>query len=280
MTERKLAERPQDDLINGFLVSMVAHLLIVFAFTIKVFFFPSDDSSLLTAQRIDIVALPDKALPTQMPKPAEPDQPEATAPPPPSAPTPPPAAAKEPVVKAPQPKPTPDTVNLERAKAQQKAALNRLKSMEALEKIERDLERERAEAERKRLEAVAAATRAQAGAVRIKGNQISPGTSLTGIDRLEHESYRNDLDRHIKKFWSLPEWLARKKFRAKVLVKIDDKGRLLQKRMIESSGDREFDDSVVATLDQAAPLPPPPEKFIAKVAVEGILIEFGEENQP
>lgn len=275
------APRPQDDLTNGFLVSMVVHLLIVLVFTVRLVFFPSDDTAALPAIRVDLVALPDKVAPVQMPKPAEPNEPEATAPP---APEPTPAAPPAPpkVAEAKptpvKPKPEPEAINLEKAKAKQQAALSKLKSMDALDKIEKDLERERSEAERKRLEALAAAARTQAGAVKIKGNQVAPGSSLTGIERLEHESYKGDLDRHIKQFWSLPEWIARKKLRAMVLVKIDNKGRLLSKRLTQPSGDSSFDDSVMLTIDQSAPLPAPPEKFVAKVAIEGILIEFGEES--
>lgn len=273
------ATGPQDELTNGFLVSMVAHLLIVLGFTVRLVFFPPDETSALPAVRVDLVALPDKVAPIEMPKPLKPEEPEAAAPPTPEpAPVAPPKAAEAAPV-PPKPKaPEPEAINLEKTKAKQKAALNKLKSLEALEKIEKDLAREKAEAEKKRLEALAAAARAQAGAVRIKGNQIAPGTSLTGIERLEHESYKGDLDRHIKQFWSLPEWLARKKLRARVLVKIDEKGRLLSKRVTQPSGDPGFDDSVLQTIDQAAPLPAPPEKFVAKVALEGILIEFGEES--
>lgn len=286
MNERaQSATGPQDELTNGFLVSMVAHLLIVLGFTVRLVFFPPDETSALPAVRVDLVALPDKVAPVEMPKPFKPEEPEAAAPPapaPPAAATPPKTAeaTPTPTPTPPKPKAEPDAINLEKTKARQKAALDKLKSLEALEKIEKDLAREKAEAEKKRLEALAAAARAQAGTVKIKGNQVAPGTSLTGIERLEHESYKGDLDRHIKQFWSLPEWLARKKLRARALVKIDEKGRLLSKRLTQPSGDPGFDDSVLQTIDQSAPLPAPPEKFVAKVAIEGILIEFGEESSP
>ncbi len=50
-----------------------------------------------------------------------------------------------------------------------------------------------------------------------------------------------------------PEW------EALVYINVDDQGNLLQKRVEKSSGDEEFDRSVLRALAKAAPFPPPPE---------------------
>ncbi|MBX3041280.1 MAG: TonB family protein [Bdellovibrionaceae bacterium] len=270
--------RKTDDVKIGLMVSLLGHVSLVAFFLVRTLVFQDAPFDSLPAIRVDMVALPDKITPQAPPAPSNPDKPEVKAPP---APTPPPK--QETAAPTPAPKPTTapakkeaDTINLNKTKADQKSAIDRLKRLQALEKLENDLEKESAQNEKKRLEAMAAASRAQAGEIKLKGNQVAAGSELTGIDKLQHDEYRGVLDRHIKPFWQLPEWLARKQYTARVLIRIDAQGRLISKQLLKASGNRDFDDSVLLTIDQATPLPVPPEKFLSKVAVEGIILEFGE----
>lgn len=272
MLEETAPPRAQvDEFQKGLGISVAAHVILAVFFLIRSLILPADDMNSVPAVRVDLVALPDKIDPSTLPpKPTDPKQPEAKAPPKPEAAPPPPSSTALP---APDSKPaakTPDALNLE-AKKKQQEALNRLKSLEAMEKIKQETE-----LEAKRQEALAAASRLQQGAAQVKGNVLAPGTELQGVDRLQHEEYKTHLDRHIKQYWQLPEWLAKKGFRAQALVKIDSAGRLYSKRIMKSSGNNDFDENVLETIDRAVPLPAPPEKFIAKVGTEGILIEFGQ----
>ncbi|HRO66499.1 MAG TPA: cell envelope integrity protein TolA [Pseudobdellovibrionaceae bacterium] len=277
MNRASHAPRKTDDVKIGLMVSLLGHVSLVAFFLVRTLVFQDAPFDSLPAIRVDMVALPDKITPQAPPAPSNPDKPEAKAPPAPPPPKQETAAPAPPSKPAPAPaKKEADTINLNKTKASQKSAIDRLKRLQALEKIENDLEKESAQNEKKRLEAMAAASRAQAGEIKLKGNQIAAGTELTGIDKLQHDEYRGVLDRHIKPFWQLPEWLARKQYTARVLIRIDARGRLISKQLLKASGNRDFDDSVLLTIDQAAPLPVPPEKFLSKVAVEGIILEFGE----
>ncbi len=141
--------------------------------------------------------------------------------------------------------------------------------MAALEKIKEDVSEEKKAKE-------SAAGKANDGAQKIKGNVLSPGTSLTGLTKLQHDTYASDLDRHIKDHWSLPEWLAKRDFKAQARVLIDSRGNILERKIVKSSGNPSYDEEVLATIDRSAPFPAPPEKFLAIVSVEGILIGFPE----
>jgi colicin import membrane protein len=59
-------------------------------------------------------------------------------------------------------------------------------------------------------------------------------------------------------------------------VFIDSRGNILGRKIVKSSGNPSYDDEVLATIDRSAPFPAPPEKFVAIVSVEGILIGFPE----
>lgn len=266
----------KDEFKIGIGVSVLAHVSIIVFFLVRSLVIPEPYED-IPAIRVDIVGLPDKVkqLP---PAPAEAAKPEAKAPEPEPVKAE-PAAPAEPAKAKPLPKkPDADAINLNKTKTKQADALSKLKSLDALDKIKKDVSREASDAERKRLEALAAEARAKAGEMKIKGNAIAAGSSLTGIDKLEHEEYRGRLDRHIKPFWQLPEWLARKGLKALVLVRVDAQGRAISKQITKSSGNPDFDASVLETIDRAEPFPAPPEKFVAKVGGDGILLEFGEEG--
>ncbi|MBX2987934.1 MAG: TonB family protein [Bdellovibrionaceae bacterium] len=256
--------RAPDEFKLGLIVSLCAHIAIVVLFIVRAIVFTGDAFESLPAIRVDIVGLPEKDQPREMPPPAKPEEPAGK-----------PAPAPEPAKPKAEPLPaktTPDAIKLDKSKNKQQEALERLKKMQALDQIREDVKKAE---ERQRLEAA----RAKAGAMKIKGNQLAPGTELTGIDKLQHEDYRNAVDRHIKPYWQLPEWLASKSYTALVLVKLDQQGRLISKQLMKTSGNPDFDASVLDTVDRAVPFPAPPEKFVAKAAVEGVLLEFGGVNQ-
>ena len=154
------------------------------------------------------------------------------------------------------------------SKQKQKAALNKLKAMEALENLKNEDQRES--------KASSAAPTKKTGEVKYKGNILSPGTEITGLNKLQHEEYIALLDRHIKENWTLPEWLSKKNLKAQIRVRIDDKGRIISKQLVRSSGNPAYDDIVKATIEKSEPFPVPPEKFSAVVSVNGILIGFPE----
>lgn len=257
-------QKPQDKFTYGLMVSAAFHASLFFLFLVRSLILAPENVENLSALRVDLVALPDKnpvlppvAAPEETKTPPKPAEPVA----------PPPKTAVKPVEQK-----VPDAINLNKTKA----ALDKIKRMQALDKIKEDVTKDAADAERKRLEEVAAAARAKAG--KLKGNILSPGSDLTGLDRLQHEQYRAAVDAHIKKFWELPEWLGRKKLLTKLIIKIDKQGHLLSKQVFKSSGNKDFDDAALSTIDRSNPLPAPPDKFISIAGVDGFLIEFGSDG--
>lgn len=265
MSETATFPQTSDGFTRGVWVSLGVHVGILLLFLVKNLVFPPAIDNLPPAVRVDLVGLPDKIQTLEPPaaKPAEP----AEAPPPEK------PAAPEPKAEKPAPPKKDDAIKLTPSKDKAKAALDKLKTMAALDKIKDDVSKERTEAERKRLDALA--EKARAGA-KIKGNILAPGTSLTGIDRLQHDQYAAAIDHHVKPFWQTPQWLKGKGLKARVLVKFDARGNLISRQLVQGSGNPDFDQSAIETVDRAAPLPAPPEKFVAIASVQGIYVDFGE----
>lgn len=271
--------KEDQQLKRGLGISFVLHIALLCFFTVKAVFFTQEPIDFSQAVRVDIVGLPEKVEPTTLPPPAQeeakPALPEKEKP----QEKPPEKPVVKPLEKVAEKKPTPveplkqpahkaeDAVNLEKVKSKQQSALEKLKAMAALEKIKQEAEKTKN---------TPGQGKSETGAQKIKGNILSPGTSLTGLSKLQHDSYAADLDRHIKDNWSLPEWLAKRDFKAQARVFIDSRGNILDRKIVKSSGNPSYDEEVLATIDRSAPFPAPPEKFVAIVSVDGILIGFPE----
>ena len=234
--------------------SLIAHVVVFGMFTLKAAFFTSEAIDYSAAIRVDIVALPEKLDPNQVSlvKPEEKVKETVT------------KAKAEPLPEKKEKVKDPEVINLNKTKSKQQDALEKLKKMSAIDKIKNDVEREKSEKEA--LKKVA----------QVKGNILSPGTALTGLNKLQHENYVADLDRHIKEHWSLPEWMSKRDFKAQARVRIDEKGQIVSREIVKTSGNSNYDEIVLETIDQSAPFPQPPEKFAAIVSVQGILIGFPE----
>lgn len=259
-----------EQLSRGLGISFAIHALIVSFFTLKTVFFPSEQIDFTQAVRVDMVALPDKINPDSLP-PVQAKEEAKPAPPAkePTKPVTPKAESKpEPAKVALPPKPE-EGVNIEKVKNQQQKALDKLKALAALDKIKEEVAAEKEKAP-------PGAGKKDDGAQKVKGNVLSAGSSLTGLAKLEHQSYANDLHNHIKQHWSLPEWLAKKDYKAQAQVFIDTRGNVLGRKIVKSSGNSSYDDEVLATIDRAAPFPVPPEKLQAIMSADGIMIGFPE----
>lgn len=243
--------------------SVSFHAVLFFIFAVKIFFFPTQRVDYSRSVRVDFIALPDKE-PVEAPignstvteKTPEPEPAPQTPPP---TPKPTPAAPKdtdEPkFVEKPNKKEKP---NPSPVKEKQSAAVQRL---EALEKI------------RKMKDSKTAA--AIEGTI-YKGNVLSQGASLTGVDKLQHDQYLEKLDQQIKRNWQLPEWLSNKNLSASVIVKFDETGALIEQKLKRSSGNTPFDNQALEAIAQSAPFPPPPESLVSYFKVRGIELRFPE----
>ncbi|WP_413559346.1 TonB family protein [Bdellovibrio sp. HCB209] len=267
------SDKPQfDSLQRGLVVSIVFHVGLVLFFIVKAAFFTPESIDFTQAVRVDMVGLPDKLDPNNLPpKPEAKENPK-------------PAPKPEPVVeKKPEPKVEPkpevklptktakkdDGINLEKTKSKQQDALEKLKAMAAIEKLKE-------EESKPKPAPVSGTGKSNTTAAPVKGNVLSAGTSLTGLDKLQHDTYGADLDRHIKQHWALPEWLAKRDLKAQAKVFIDSRGNILERKITKSSGNPSYDEAVIETIDRSAPFPAPPEKFVTYLSVNGILIGFPE----
>lgn len=254
---------PNDSFQRYVLLSLGLHVSVVLLFTVRMVVFPSEPVVFQSALRVDLVALPDKlpAAPAPSAPAAPPAAPEVKKPTPPA-----PPKTAEPTVNLNPPKPDakapakPDPKKLEQ---KQDAAINRLKQQSAIDRLERDFR----EAE---------ANKVREAARTFKGNVISKGSELTGIARLEHDEYVAAVERHVRAQWALPQWLANKDLKAQVRVKFDERGHVIAKQLVRSSGNPAFDEVVMETVTKASPAPAPPEKFVRLLAHEGILFGFPE----
>ena len=263
------------DLRKGLIISLIAHISVVIVMTLKVVFFPDVRIDLSQAVRVDMVALPDKmdALPEkeqailkdENPAP----KPEAIAEPEPE-----PETKKEPEApKAEKPKELPqketkeqDAVNLEKSKAKQKAALDKLKKLSALERIKQDVASDEQKKKQDKTKPPSTAP--------IKGRVLSAGTRLTGLDKLQSDNYLAQLDAKVKNQWTLPQWLIDKPFKARVLVRIDETGRVIYKVISQSSGNKTYDEYALTAVEKASPFGKVPDKFIDIYRVDGITFAF------
>ncbi len=266
--QKTINETGELEFATGLKWSLGFHVGIVLFLLVKSFFVSSEVLDYDSAIRVDIVGLPDKIDPKQLapaeaPKPEPVPEKKAEPPPPPPPPSPPVSEVKLPDKN----KVDPDSINLDSVKKKQQQALNKLKSLSAIEQIKKNLE-----AQKKATEAA----NQQKAVNQVKGNILSPGTELTGLNKLQHENYLSQLDRQIKSNWSIPEWLAKKNYKAQVLLKLDESGAVVGRQIVKSSGNENYDDVVLETIDKSAPYPPPPEKLINIVRVRGLLIGFPE----
>lgn len=227
-------------------VSLALHITVVLVFTLKIFLFPDDLNLEQPALKVNLVALPDKIqeLPplskAELPQPAAPTVPKKAE-----------HKKAEPVEKAVVLNPKKEN------KKKEQAALNKLKQMSAIENLEKE-------------------AKAAAKPQTFKGNQLANGDSPRGLDRLQHDSYVTDVTNHIHNYWAIPTWLAHKKLRTKVRVRLDEKGNIVGKEILQSSGNPTFDEAALTTLEKASPMPKPPERIQRVIAYQGIVVGFPE----
>jgi len=229
--------------------SVALHGAVAALIFLRAVLMPSEPLMIQQAIRVDVVDLPQKMA--EMPTPAPPaPTPVAQATEAPAKPAAKPTA--EPVAK-------PHTVSLNKKSKTQKEALNQIKAMTALDKIRNEL------AEQKK-----------AAPAVVKGNQISEGTALSGLDKMDYDRYFADVETKIRSNWNIPQWLAESEFRAQIQVLIDERGYVIKKILRKPSGNPVFDAKVAEAIDSSLPLPEPPARLRGVLATSGIIFNFPE----
>ncbi len=245
-----------DQFSKAIWASLLIHIALIMGFSIKTYFFESEPMIYENAVRVDLVALPDKMTAEQMQQPEatpETKKPDAKAEPK--------TEITKPILVPKKEKSKEEAINLNKTKSKQSDALKKLKEMEALEKIKRELETQE---------------RMKKSAKLFKGNQISTGSELSGVSKIQHDNYIAGVKRHIYQNWALPEWLSKKELSAQVLVRFDEHGNIIFHQIYKSSGNGNYDDAIIEAVQKSSPAPAPPEKLVKIMKNEGILIGFPE----
>ncbi len=246
--------------LKYFLISLSLHLSLFLVFAVKVVLFPMERLEHTRAVRVDFVALPDKdpeiGTPgEETPAPETVEKPQAIKP----EPKPVVKVEEKPKEKLPEKtkKPPEKTASKVDIKDQQSAALQRLSALSRIKKNK-------------------ATDASKLEGVTVKGNRVSEGNALTGVEKIEYNRYLSDLDLHIKKNWHLPEWLTDKKLTAAVFLRFDEAGQILEKKLVRSSGNKDFDNEALQAVVSSVPFPAPPENLISYFKSQGIELRFPE----
>ncbi|HMN67459.1 MAG TPA: TonB family protein [Bdellovibrionales bacterium] len=234
-----------DTFSRNIAISGALHAAVLLAVFFKAVLIPNEPIEIRRAIRVDIVGLPQKQI-----------EPVTLAPPP---------APETSLPKKVEPAPAPKAATKPAAKPTanaQREALNRLKTMSALEKIQADVKE--------------SAEKKPAKTAVIAGNQVNAGNSLTGLNKIEYDRYFDELETKIRAQWNLPQWLADAPLKAQVQILIDGRGMISRKTMVRSSGNEVFDAKVMEALEGASPLPVPPQRLQGLLATSGIIMNFPE----
>lgn len=254
-------QTPANEFNQGVWVSISIHIVVIIFAVVKVTYFSKPQFDIARAVRVDMVALPDKLKSNELPQKVQEILKE---------PAPNPIEEKKEDVAEEKPKekvalpkkevkPDVDVVSLKKAKAKQKSALDKLKALNAIEKLKQE---DKANTPKK--------------PVVVKGRIISAGSALAGLDKLQADAYLEVLDSHIKQYWALPQWLMNKPFKTRILVKFDQTGKILSKQIVQPSGQPAYDDYCMQAIDQASPFPRFTEKFSEKYSQDGVIVGFPE----
>lgn len=216
----------EENFKNFMLVSLLLHLSFILIIPLKNLLLPNKILNLSNAIRVDVVALPEK-MAEEIPKTSLPLEKPI-------------AANKTPV----------DVKNkkMTQAKEDQQKAIEKLKALQAIEKIKQEV----------------SSTRPQESKPTIsqpyKGQIISSGNSFTGLSRLRVNDYLENLTHQIRDHWELPQWLSSVSLKAVVVVSVDARGYAIKNEIYTSSGNTVFDASCLAAVKASLPLAPPPDE--------------------
>ncbi len=249
-----------DRLGREFWVSISLHLTILTAIFLRAVFVPDEAIQIRNSIRVEVVGLPQKQV--EPPKldietPAEPEPVKAKEEVKPTTPEPTPKV-KEPVKpKAPIEAPkvqTKKSTAKDLAKAQEQA-MRQIRAQQALDSVKSEVSKKRSP---------------------VVGNQLADGNSLKGLDSIEYNRYFGQLEVAVKNNWRVPQWLADANLSAQILVKIDERGYVIERIIVKSSRNEVFDAQMITAVDESSPLPPPPSRLQGLLSSKGVVFRFPE----
>lgn len=243
MKKHPFEEHQNNSFTSAIVASCLFHIAVVSIFIVKTTFFPSEDLIIASAIRVDMIGLPDKAKP----------KPKLV-------------AKKKSVKKAAKKKSKPvkktTKKSFKKIKSAQQRAFEKLNALNALEKIESDINSKEVEEQttEKKQE--------------FKGNKITDGSNLEGLTKVDFNRYYESMSSKVRNNWSLPQWLADANLKAQAVIFLDENGALIKAKILQSSGNSIFDETVLNALSKASPFGEPPVRLKSILRDSGIVFRF------
>lgn len=95
------------------------------------------------------------------------------------------------------------------------------------------------------------------------------------VSKERYNQYAQSLYNHLKTHLAPNAFdFNDKTKKASVRIRFDEQGRLIENKLIASSGDTIFDNKAVALAQASAPLPAPPADLVPLFKEQGILLRF------
>ncbi len=115
-----------------------------------------------------------------------------------------------------------------------------------------------------------------------KGNQLTKGAEkgeevLSSQEMAEINMYLTIVIEQIRANWNLPRYLKDMNLIAEVDIKINDRGEMVYKQIVLSSGNDVFDNWMLKAMENAAPYPPPPDS-VQHLIRDGIVVSMSSKN--
>ncbi len=113
----------------------------------------------------------------------------------------------------------------------------------------------------------------------IEGNRLSKGSALTGEytdqELSEFESYVQNLPTHVRRHWTLPQFLRdRADLKCRIRIHLSATGQLVAAELVQSSGDAEYDARAEKAVRASDPFPVPAEGAKKRLTSSGIILKF------
>jgi len=110
------------------------------------------------------------------------------------------------------------------------------------------------------------------------GNKLSEGNSYTGGSGTNSgdlfDTYAMKISEAVRGKWKLPGYLLGKDLSCRVQVYISSRGKLLKFKILESSGNKDYDQRAIAALKRVGSYPIPQKEIAARVAAGDIALAF------
>lgn len=110
------------------------------------------------------------------------------------------------------------------------------------------------------------------------GNKLSAGVAVEGTtgegELSEVIVYGQSIATKVKQFWRLPGYLKDLELSNKVQVFVDRNGKLMRTRLVESSGNPQYDNRAIKAIKDAAPFGSPNSEIASSIIKSGIILAF------